>query len=127
MSERVYPTYNTFNDIEERRGVTSCVKYKYGRESVIAMLQNLCWEELLQRRIRAQVLMLYKINKALFTATPLIMERHRAESEATTHSANSQFLPEPGTPYHKKTPSLVFRSALDQVTLDVNRIYLTIN
>ena len=97
MSERVYPTYNNFNDIEERRSAARCVKHRYGRESVTAMLQNLCWEELLQRRIRAQVLMLYKINKALFCITAASQSRARGAYR----------LEHPTTRYHHQSTTSV--------------------
>ena len=68
----------TINSLEMvQRRAARFVEDKHGREGVTAMLQNLCWEELLQRRIRAQVLILYKINNALvcIPATQLIMGR----------------------------------------------------
>ena len=48
------------------------------------MLQNLCWEELIQRRMQAQVLILYKISNALvcIPATQLITGRYNTRSRA---------------------------------------------
>ena len=62
-----------------QRRAARFVEHKYGRESVSVMLQNLCWEELLQRRMRAQVLMLYKI---CIPATQLITGRYNTRSRA---------------------------------------------
>ena len=117
------------------------VEHKYGRESVSVMLQNLCWEELLQRRIRAQVLMLYKINNALvcIPATQLITGRYNTRSrarggyrqiEASTDSYKYSFFPTAIRAWNTLPQDITtiqsldgFRSALSQVTLDVSRIY----
>ena len=76
----------TINSLEmvQRLAARSVEHNKYGKESVTAMLQNLCWEELIQRRIQAQVLMLYKINSALvcIPATQLIMGRYNTRIRA---------------------------------------------
>ena len=44
---------------------TRFVEHLYGQQSVTAMLHRLHWDELLQRRLKAQVTMCYKINNSL--------------------------------------------------------------
>ena len=59
-----YPYYgNQIHDIEmvQRRAACYCL-HAYGHESVTAMIQQLKWETLEQRRLKARVVMGYRVN-----------------------------------------------------------------
>ena len=130
------------HDIEMvQRRAARFVMNMYGRESVTALLEKLEWEELAQRRLKAQVTMTYKILNGLVCIPPTqfipIARSTRSHSKGslrqlmtTTDYYKNSFYPTAIRAWNTlpvdvtgAASILLFRSGLNQLTIDASRVY----
>ena len=113
----------------------------YGRERVTTLLEKLEWEELAQRRLKAQVTMTYKILNGLVCIPPTqfipIARSTRSHSKGslrqlmtTTDYYKNSFYPTAIRAWNTlpvdvtgAASILHFRSGLNQLTIDASRVY----
>ena len=124
-----------------QRRAARFVLHRYGHQSVTDMLNQLNWETLVQRRLKAQATMIYKINNNLvcIPTTQLSTNRYNTRSmvrggyvqlRTTTNYHKFSFFPVAIRAWNilpadvtRSTTLEQFKAGLKQITIDVSKIY----